>query len=823
MKYIFTLLLLFLLFTFQVRSQNSSDIYSKVQKLNVLGSLLHIGAHPDDENTNLISYFSNKHHIETTYLSITRGDGGQNRIGTELTDALGLIRTQELLAARKIDGANQLFTTANDFGFSKHPDETLNIWDENEILSQVVKHIRTIQPDIIINRFDHRTPGTTHGHHTSSAILSYQAFDLSSNVNYCSEQLKSLPVWSPKRLFFNTSWFFYGSKENFMKVEKDNFLKFDQSEFNTLTGMTYDQIAAKSRSQHKSQGFGRSPKPGGPQWGYMEIIKGKTVSSNNPFEGIDISWNRLKGGDKIEILIDKLLNNFNFKVPEKNIDDLINIYKSIGSLESGYWKSLKLNEVKNIISLSMGLNIQLNSENILGTPKSKEIFNLKIINPSNTSILIKTLRLKNIDFNINSSVSNNTLFEKKLEITTDNQISSPYWLTREGTLGMYKVNNEDLKGLPETPLAIKVEIKLEINGTELNIVVDANNRITDPVQGEVVTPFTIVPKVTIKLDQPVYIFPDSKPKQIPVLITAHKNNIKGTLSLEIPEEWTVKPSQYLVDISKKNQQKNYLFEVYSSNKNNSGFIKPIINSNNKEYSNQLITIDYPHIPKQFIVKPSIAKVFGIDLKNNISKIGYLMGVGDKIPETLENIGIEVVNIDPSKIILENLSNFKTIVIGIRAFNVISELSFKNEVLWEFVKNGGTLIIQYNTSRGLKTNNITPYKLILSRDRVTDENSKVYFLNKSHPIFNFPNKITSDDFKNWVQERGLYFPNYWDENFEPLIEMNDINETKKRGSLLVAPYGKGKIIYTGLSFFRELPAGVPGAYRLFVNLINYGHE
>ena len=355
------------------------------------------------------------------------------------------------------------------------------------------------------------------------------------------------------------------------------------------------------------------------------------------------------------------------------------------------------------------------------------------------------------------------------------------------------------------------------------MIVYANNRITDPVQGEVITPYTIVPKVTVKLDQPVYIFPDSKPRQIPVSITAHENNVKGTLSIELPEGWITKPNQFLFDISKKNQQKKYLFKVYSSNKNNSGIIKPIINSSNNEYSNQLITIDYPHISKQFIVKPSFAKVFRIDLKNNINKIGYLMGVGDKIPETLENIGIEVIDIDPSKIILENLLSFKTIVIGIRAFNVIEELSFKNEILWDYVQNGGTLVIQYNTSRGLKTNNITPYKLKISRDRVTDENSKIHFLNKSHSIFNYPNKIENNDFKYWVQERGLYFPNYWDKNFEPLLEMNDINESKKRGSLLVASYGKGKIIYTGLSFFRELPAGVPGAYRLFVNLINYGHE
>jgi len=823
MKYVFSLQLFFFLFSFQLKSQNSSEIYSGIQKLNVLGSLLHIGAHPDDENTSLISYFSNKYHIETTYLSLTRGDGGQNRLGTELRDALGLIRTQELLAARKIDGANQLFTTANDFGFSKHPDETLNIWNKNELLSQVVKHIRTIQPDIIINRFDHRTPGKSHGHHTSSAILSLKAFNLSSDINYFPEQLKILSVWKPKRLFLNVSWYFYGSQENFNKIKKNKFLKFDYSEFNSLIGLTYDQIAAKSRSQHKSQGFGRSPNPGGPQWGYMELINGNLISSNDPFEGIDISWNRLKGGNKIEALINNLLTDFHFKYPGNSIPALLNIYQKITSLEDGYWKNLKLNEIKKIISLCLGLNIQLNSKNELGTPNSKETFNLKIVNPSNTEVLFKSVNLNDVDFQLDSILVKNNLFEKKFNLLIGDQTSTPYWLTKEGKIGMYEVENENLKGLPETPRPIKANVKIGINGIYLNLIVNANYRFTDPVKGEVITPYTIVPEVTVNLSQPVYIFPDSKFRQIPVSITTHKNNITGTLNLSIPKGWTVKPNQYLIDIKDKEQQKNYLFEVISNKENSSGVIKPVINSNNKTHSNQLIEINYPHIPKQFLVKSSSAKVFRIDLKNKIKRIGYIMGVGDKIPESLENINIDVVNIDQSKITLENLKNFPTVVIGIRAFNVIEELRFKNKILWDYAKNGGTLIIQYNTNRGLITNDITPYKINISRDRVTDENSKVYFINNSHSIFNYPNKIQENDFNNWIQERGLYFPDSWDKNFEPLLEMNDVNETIKKGSLLVASHGKGKIIYTGLSFFRELPAGVPGAYRLFVNLINYGHE
>ena len=818
----FTFIILVLI-TLNLKSQSSSEIYSKIQKLNVLGSLLHIGAHPDDENTSLISYFSNKHHIETTYLSITRGDGGQNRIGTELRDALGLIRTHELLAARKIDGANQLFTTANDFGFSKNPNETLNIWDKNELMSQIVKHIRTIRPDIIVNRFDHRTAGTTHGHHTSSALLSYDAFDLSSDNTSFPEHLDNLSIWSPKRLFLNVSWFFYGSQENFSNVDKGQFLNFDYGELNTLTGVTYDEISSKSRSQHKSQGFGRSPSPGGPKWNYLELIKGNPIKSNDPFEGIDISWNRLENGNKVETLIDTLLNNFDFKKPQKNVSSLIQIYQAIENVEDGYWKRKKIEEVKNVISQCLGLEIQLNSKNELGIPNSSEEFNLKFVNPSKSNVQLNSIIINDTKFNIGENLSDNELFEKQIKILIGDKISTPYWLLRDGDIGMYQVDENKLKGLPETPRAVSASVNIEINKTRFSLLVNANYRFNDPVKGEVVTPFTIVPKITVNLDQPDYIFPDDKEKQISVSATTYKDNFKGILRLSIPEGWSVKPEQYILDIKNKNEEKNYSFKVKPNEKNTSGFVIPEVKSEGKIYNKQLVKIDYPHIPKQFIVKTSSSKLLKINLKNNITRVGYIMGAGDKIPESLENININVVKIDPTNISIENLNKFPTVIVGIRAFNVLEELRFKNKILWNYAKNGGTLIIQYNTSRGLKTKDITPFKLEISRDRVTDENSNIKIINKSHSILNYPNSISQFDFNNWVQERGLYFPNNWGNEFEALLEMNDINETKKRGSLLVSDFGDGKIIYTGLSFFRELPAGVPGAYRLFVNLINYGHE
>ncbi len=823
MKFNFSNYLLIFLLTFQsLISQNSSEIYSKLEKLNVLGSLLHVGAHPDDENTNLISYFSNKYNVETTYLSLTRGDGGQNLIGSELKDELGVIRTQELIAARKVDGANQLFTSAKDFGYSKNPEETLRIWNKKKLLDEIVSHIRTIQPDIIINRFDHRTSGRTHGHHTSSAILIDKAFDLAANKNEFRDQLNSLSTWKPKRLFLNVSWFFYGSQDNFSRVNKKDFIKFDYSEYNTLRGKTYEEISAESRSQHKSQGFGRSANPGGPKWGYLELIKGNNIDSNNPFEGIDISWNRIKGGKKIDELIKNLLDNFDFKTPEKNVSALINIYNNIEKLDDSYWKNKKINDLKEIIIECLGLNIQLNSKSMLGTPNNSETFNLKIVNPSHVDVLIKNIKTNERDIPINLILSNNNLLEKKVKINTNDGITTPYWLTSEGDLGMFNVKNDKNNGLPETQPSISVNINIEINGAQINLIKYPFYRFTDPINGEVIIPFIIVPKLTLNLDQQVYIFYNSEPKQIFVSVNAHAEKMEGNLTLKIPDGWKVDPENHKINLDKKGEEKTYVFNVSAKNKN-SGIIKPIVEIENQSYSNSLIEIDYPHITKQFIVKPSYAKANGIDLKNNVYRVGYIKGAGDKIPKTLENIGVDVVEIEPSQIKFENIKYLKTIILGIRSFNVIDELRSKNRVLWEYVKNGGTLIIQYNTTRGLKTNEIAPYKLKLSRDRVTDENSKFKILNKSHPIFNYPNKIENYDFNNWVQERGLYFPSSWSDKFEPHIEFSDYDQIITKGGLLSASYGNGKIIYTGLSFFRQLPAGVSGAYRLFINLINYGHQ
>ena len=337
---------------------NSVDIYHQIQKLNFLGSVLYIAAHPDDENTRLISYLSNDKKARTAYLSLTRGDGGQNLIGPELRELLGVIRTQELIEARKIDGGEQFFSRANDFGFSKNPTETLQIWDKNQVLSDVVWAIRKFQPDIIINRFDHRSPGTTHGHHTASAMLSMEAFDLANDANQFPNQLQYVSTWQPKRVFFNTSWWFYGSQEKFKAADKTNLINLKIGTYYPALGKSNQEIAALSRSRHQSQGFG-STGTRGEEDEYIEFLKGDMPKDKtNLFEGIDTTWNRIKGGKAIGDILYAVEKNFDFKNPAASVAELVKAYSLIEKLEDKHWKLVKLEEIERIIAACTGLYLE---------------------------------------------------------------------------------------------------------------------------------------------------------------------------------------------------------------------------------------------------------------------------------------------------------------------------------------------------------------------------------------------------------------------------------------------------------------------------------
>lgn len=804
---------------------SSSDIFEHIQKLNFLGSVLYVGAHPDDENTRLISYFSNAKHARTAYLSMTRGDGGQNLIGPELREKLGVIRTEELLAARKIDGGQQFFTRANDFGYSKTPSETLQIWDKDKVLSDVVWVIRKFQPDVIINRFDHRTPGTTHGHHTSSAMLSVEAFDLANDKSAYPKQLEYVDIYQPKRLFFNTSPWFYGGDKAFEEADKSKFTSFDTGTYFPLKGLSNTEIASLSRSQHKSQGFG-STGSRGKQIEYLELLKGQMPEDKNRvFAGIDTTWNRIEGGKAIGEILYSVQDNFDFENPQKSLPDLLKAYTLIQNLKNDHWKQIKSEEIKDIIYACTGLYLEAAANKPSVTPSENIPVHFEAINRSDAEVNLNSVELSpnNSKLSPNKSLQNNEDWENSMtfKIPVNVNYTSPYWLQEQGSIGMYTVKDQQLRGLAETPLKTKATFHTTINGTPISFTRPVIYKYNDNVKGETYENFEIVPPVDISFDNDVLIFNNQDPQDIAITVTSHRDSIKGILSLEAGKDWKIEPLQEDFNIRQEGGAARMKFRVTPPEGQAEIQLIPKAKIGDKIYDEELSEINYSHIPNENIVTPARLKLVKLNISKKGQNIAYIEGAGDIVPESLEQIGYAVTKINPEDISASRLKGFDAVVLGIRAFNVDEALKYKQTELFDYVKDGGTMIVQYNTNRGLVTNNLSPYRLDISRDRVTEEDAEVTFLAPENEILNSPNKLTKADFNGWVQERGLYFPDSWSSEFTPILSMHDTGETPKNGSLLIAKYGKGYYIYTGLSFFRQFPAAVPGAYRLFANLISIG--
>ncbi len=822
--------LLFLLFTIVATTQtpqkpNASELYHSLQKLNFVGSALYLAAHPDDENTRLISYLVNDVHANTAYLSITRGDGGQNLIGPELRELLGVIRTQELLMARRTDGGQQFFTRANDFGYSKNPDETFDFWTKDEVLSDVVMTIRKFRPDIIINRFDHRSPGSTHGHHTASAMLSVEAFDMADNASKFPKSAAEYGTWKPQRLFFNTSWWFYGSQEKFDKADKSKHVSVETGNYFPALGLSNGEIASLSRSMHKSQGFG-STGSRGTETEYLELLRGSKPVDNNLFEGINTKWSRLEGGNEIGGILNQLEDNFNYKNPSEMLPQLLKAYPLVSNLKDRYWREIKLRQLKQLILDCGGIFIEAVAAENSVNPNTDFKVNIEAINRGKGEVVLQTIKASNGSVLWSNSEALSFNGDKKFEITTNSgnhnpKYSSPYWLNEKGSVGMY-VAPEKLIGLPETPVLEQLVFELQIGKETIPFTKEIIYKFNDPVKGEVYRPLEVLPEVTASIPDKVLIFASNAAETVPVIVRAGKENISGTVSLQYPEGWKVEPVEQVFQLERKGQTETYNFTVTPPNNQSEGYLKASIKANGQVFDKELITIDYEHIPYQSVLFPSEAKVAKIDILKKGENIGYINGAGDAIPESLKQIGYSVTTIDPSNISEKSLESFDAIVVGIRAYNIVSQLAFVQPILNKYVENGGTMIVQYNTNHALVTENIAPYSLKLSRDRVTDEFSKVKMLSPENVLLNTPNKITQKDFEGWVQERGLYFPSEWAKEFTPIIGMHDKGEKQTKGSLLMAKYGKGYYIYTGLSFFRELPAGVPGAYRLFANMLSVGN-
>ena len=807
------------------RKLSSSDIYHEIEKLNFLGTVLYVAAHPDDENTRMISYFSNQVHARTAYLSITRGDGGQNLIGPEIRELLGVIRTNELLQARRTDGGAQCFSRANDFGYSKHPDETLEIWNKDEVLKDVVRVIRDFQPDVIINRFDARSPGRTHGHHTSSAMLSLEAFDLAPDDTYATD---GLTPWEPQRIFFNTHWWFYGSREKFEEVDKSNLLWVDTGIYYEEQGLSNSEIASLSRSMHKSQGFGCTGTRGSEKE-YLELLKGSMPDDkSNIFEGVNTTWTRVEGGEEIGEILEKVQEDFDFRDPSKSVPELMKAYELITRLKDEHWKEFKSKQIREVIASCLGLYLEGVASVPYATPGQNIDLSVESINRSPVVVKLKSVSLLPNEENIFyvKELANNEAFNEKIEVELpdDLELTLPYWLDRKWSLGMYTVNDPDLIGEPVTPRQVRLRFDLEVEGRTIEFERDVVYKYNDPVKGEVYQPFEIVPEVSAAVLSNVVLFDDGSDKEIPVVVRPHREGVNGEVRLLAPEGWKVEPETAKFEADSKNEEIVIPFVVSPPQEESEGLLRPVVKTDNGSYDKSLVEIDYDHIPRQMVFLPAESKVVRLDLKKKMGRIGYINGAGDEIPKYLRQIGYEVREIDPNTISEGSLEQFDAVILGIRAYNTVEELAIKQTALLNYVRKGGTMIVQYNTNRQLVLEeNLAPYELKLSRNRITNENAEVTFLEPGHELMNFPNKIEKKDFDGWVQERGLYFPDSWSRKFTPLFSFTENGEDPMEGSLLVAKYGKGHYIYTGLSFFRELPAGVPGAYKLFTNMISIGRN
>jgi len=798
--------------------KSSSEILLDLKKLKNPGSVLYIAAHPDDENTRLIAYLSKGALIRTAYLSLTRGDGGQNLIGTEKGEYIGLLRTQELLEARKLDGGGQFFTRAVDFGYSKSSEETLEKWNKDLVLEDMVWAIRQFKPDVMITRFPPNNYAG-HGHHSASAILAEEAFDKAADPNFAPNQLKFVSVWQPKSLYFNTSTWWDKSIENQAKDNED-FIVFDIGTFNTELGQWHNEIASLSRSKHKSQGFGTTSARGSQQE-YLKYVKGEKRTSGL-FNQDEVSWTGIKNGSTIEASIDEIIKNYNPQQPENSIKSLLSLKREIEKLDFPQ-KEFKIKEVNQLIISCLGIYAEaLTDREYTSSKLGDNKIDLLVLNPSITPVKITRVKpsyLENAVL-VNKESVNNVPAEHTFSTEAiENEISQPYWLF-EDFENMFYVKNQTEIGLPQNSSFLNLEIELEVEGEKLTFKQPVEYKWRDRVKGEVRVDYKNYPAVMVTPALENLVFTDNNWQNINVVVKSLLVEEEITIKVNMPQGWEIDNGISKLTFKEVGEEKTITFKVKPTIESSQEDV--VFTASNKDghsYGRGIKTIEYDHITKQVLFPTSSLKVIKLDLKQNLQKIGYLMGAGDEVADLLQNLGIEVVQLTPNDINTTDLSSYSAIIAGIRLYNTEPKMAFCQEAINNYIKNGGTYVIQYNTS-GADMENAGPFSFKLSRNRVTKEEATAKILNPNHPIFNTPNKITNIDFDNWVQERGLYFADEWNENFSPLISWNDPEEEAAEGALIVADYGKGAYVYCGISFFRQLPKGVPGAYRLLANILSY---
>ena len=799
------------------KPMDAAEIQLALQKLNVLGRVLYLAAHPDDENTNLMALWANGSLYDAAYLSVTRGDGGQNLLGPELRERLGVIRTYELLAARQLDHGRQFFTRAVDFGFSKSADETLRIWNREKILADIVWVIREFRPDIIVTRFSPEDT-LTHGHHTASAILAREAFSAAADPNRFPEQLVFVKPWQAKRLVWNTSPFFFQNRNQ--PFDSSGLTILEAGGFNALLGKAYTEIAAASLSMHKSQGVGSPPRRG-ERKEYFKPLAGESMA-NGLFDGIDTTWKRVPNAENIAEKVRQLIATFTPVDPAASVAKLLELRQALAA-SNNEWAAAKLPDVDGLITACAALYLESSTSLSAISPGQSLPIKFEAINRSSVPVKLVSVRapVSGETLRLDAPLAPDEFMTKDLNPTVpgNTEYSQPYWLRKPPTLGTFTVDDQQLIGRPENPPPFPIEATLDIAGQELRYALDTKSRRVDPVAGQVHESLVVAPPVFANLSNAAFVFPDAKSKSISLEISSSTEPVQGEVRLDVPNGWNVTPKSAPVHLKSPNDKMAANFTVTPPAAVGEGMLRAVVSTGRGEFSFAREQIAYPHIGVHVLMPPAEAKIVRADIRRRGESIGYIPGAGDDIPQCLQQIGYKVKTLEPWEITAEGLARFDAVVLGIRAYNTQERIADLQRQLLAYIDAGGVVVAQYNTTADLKTKEIGPYPFELSRDRVTDENAEVRILAPDNPVVNTPNKITAEDFKGWVQERGLYFPDKWDSHWTAVISSNDPGENPHDGGLLVAKFGKGYFVYTGYSWFRQLPAGVPGAYRLFANLVS----
>lgn len=795
-------------------AQQGVEIQQELRRFRELGSVLYVAAHPDDENTQLITYLARGRGYRTAYLSLTRGDGGQNVLGGEFGAELGAIRTQELLAARRLDGARQFFSRALDFGFSKDYKETLRIWDHQQVLADVVRVIRTFRPDVIITRFSPE-PGGTHGHHTASAVLAVEAFKLAGDANAFPEQLGQLKPWQPKRILQNG--------------RGGGGLQLDINGNDPVLNESFARIAGRSRGMHKSQGFGGFTGGNESRPESFQLLGGEPATKDI-LDGVDTTWNRVPGGAEIGRLANEVSDKFNPNDPAASVPALLQLRARLAALPVGDTVvDEKRRDFDKILQKCLGLTVYTTI--LVNKVLPGEALQVRQEVGLRAAIPVRWLVMEYPEGGVRSDnvievqPNQSTTRDATLTLPEKTPLSQPYWLRHEPQAGISVVDDPHLIGQPENTPPIRVKSIFEVGGQRLEVLEMPEQRY---VVGSLYTagrlfkrPLEVIAPVALRPLTDVRLFAPGTARPVAVEVTASRANTAGSLRLDAPAGWNIEPASQPFKLTAAGDKTILSFTVKAPAQAAIGAITARATVNGKTYETGQREINYPHIPPLLLQPPARLRAVALDLKIKGQEVGYLPGAGDSVAAALEEMGYKVTLLSGANLTLEQLRRFDAVVIGVRAFNVRDDLAAGIPALFAYVEGGGNVIAQYNRPDGLKTNKIAPFNLTLSGQRVTDETAAVTFLAPDHPALNVPNKITPADFDGWVQERGIYFPNQWGEQFTPLLAMGDPGEEPLKGSLLVAPHGKGHFVYTGLVFFRQLPAGVPGAYRLMANLVSLG--